>query len=745
MLDYRARQATQARKATLRGFAIAVESKKDWFFKIEALANKWVQEADLLAEDGTIGDDVVEMIWDLKAAAHRIRAIDHKVWLHSPSLPERGIDFKKIRTDVLISLKHSKSSKFAVRLADLRDRIGVYISDGIVPPSLHQELVAELDSLAALEPKDFHPGTFGKVQDLIHPSLYPYIANRTPIHPSAKVPVLYEDQFVTSIITQNDFAVDHSSTYAWIPSIFTISDDGKAVQIDSYINGLGPREQYPSLYALIENVFLCLLPHFERTVKPLFESRDTGAIERWKEREPLRPRAEQSEWEKLERKQKKDKEEAIKRKEGEQAKFASEMLHDWQCRPSTVDPKDPALATSFKGRSLKVIVKAANYILKPGQEYDGSWHLEGMPHERIVSSAIYYYDTNDLVHDSGLGFRRIRREEEDFPPSTYTWDEHFSISLTKPKKSKSSQDYNSDGDGDDNDDNGSENSWGTYDYPSDWNEERQHVLEGVVPTTHTTESQQEVGHGTGRVISFPNWLQHKVMGLQHIDDNKSNDTPLAIRKILCFFLVDDNDEGDNVDGEGHLTEEQATQYRKVVGEEENSPSYILQDGTETPKDKQDNERVDGTDRGEGIVKEKEDDNEDPKVVAEDNTSIWSDDDDDDDYGRDRDDEAGSAIELGPGLTCTGLKGMHVLSTADVPDQRRRTNIPTLRVLLPIVCKLLTGKHLPPELVEFIVSADLGGTTREMAEKHRLEFMEDRRVKASNEDEIFEADYTLCEH
>ena len=63
MLDYRARQATKARKATLRSFAIAIQSKKDWFFKIEALANKWAQEADLLAEDGTIGDDVVEIIW----------------------------------------------------------------------------------------------------------------------------------------------------------------------------------------------------------------------------------------------------------------------------------------------------------------------------------------------------------------------------------------------------------------------------------------------------------------------------------------------------------------------------------------------------------------------------------------------------------------------------------------------------------------------------------------------------------
>ncbi|KAF9496453.1 hypothetical protein BDN71DRAFT_1446160 [Pleurotus eryngii] len=506
----------------------------------------------------------------------------------------------------------------------------------------------------------------------------------------------------------HDGRVDHSSAYAWIPSIFTVSDDGKAVQIDSYINGLGPREQYPTLYTLIENVFLCMLPHFERTEELLFEARDTGAIERWKERQPLRPRAGRREWEELRRKQERDKEEAIKRKEDEKTKFATEMLHDWQSRPSTVDADDPALVTSFKGRSLKVIVKAANYILKPGQSYDGSWHLEGMPHERIVSSAIYYYDTNDLVHDSGLGFRRIRREQEDFPPSTYTWDEHFTVHLLKPKApdTKLSQ-----GNGDDDDDNPYEGSWGTYDFPSDWNEESQHVLEGVVPTTHTAESQQEVGHGTGRVISFPNWLQHKVMGIEHAD-NTSSDGLLAIRKILCFFLVDDkDDDGDNVDDEDHTTEELDAERRS-----QKSPSYIPGGGSELREDNEDDEETEG-------------EGEDHEVVDDDNDSEWSDDDDG------PDEEHGSEVELGPGLTCTGLKGMHVLSTTDVPDQRRQTNIPTLRVLLPIICERLTGKHLPPELVEFIVSADLGGITREMAEKHRLEFMEDRRVKVAKEDEV----------
>jgi hypothetical protein len=56
------------------------------------------------------------------------------------------------------------------------------------------------------------------------------------------------------------------SKHSWIPSIFHVSDDGLDVRIKSYINGLGPRDRFPILYALIEKVFLLALPHFERTL-----------------------------------------------------------------------------------------------------------------------------------------------------------------------------------------------------------------------------------------------------------------------------------------------------------------------------------------------------------------------------------------------------------------------------------------------------------------------------------------------
>jgi ssDNA-specific exonuclease RecJ len=64
----------------------------------------------------------------------------------------------------------------------------------------------------------------------------------------------------------NEWSTTFESKYSWIPSIFQVSPDGTDVRIESYINGMGPRDRFPVLYRLIEKVFLLALPHFERTL-----------------------------------------------------------------------------------------------------------------------------------------------------------------------------------------------------------------------------------------------------------------------------------------------------------------------------------------------------------------------------------------------------------------------------------------------------------------------------------------------
>ncbi len=45
----------------------------------------------------------------------------------------------------------------------------------------------------------------------------------------------------------------------------------------------------------------------------------------------------------------------------------------------------------------------------------GVWHVEGMPTEQIIASAILYYESSPVLEDDGLMFRRERDEENDFP------------------------------------------------------------------------------------------------------------------------------------------------------------------------------------------------------------------------------------------------------------------------------------------------------------------------------------------
>lgn len=103
----------------------------------------------------------------------------------------------------------------------------------------------------------------------------PLVLGATNINPSSSTPPVQNDEFVTTM--ENLGSKTFQSRYAWIPAVFSVSDDGKDVHIGSYINGLGPRDRYPSLYRVIEKVFLLALPHFEKTLAFEFENEKTAS------------------------------------------------------------------------------------------------------------------------------------------------------------------------------------------------------------------------------------------------------------------------------------------------------------------------------------------------------------------------------------------------------------------------------------------------------------------------------------
>ncbi|KAJ3751513.1 hypothetical protein DFH05DRAFT_196656 [Lentinula detonsa] len=358
----------------LTQFYAAVREKKDWEQKIwdDKLTLKWAIEAELTPLGSTVlQGETQAVIEELRRRSH-IRKLDTEIiWDTGNNSSKHRRPVTDIDSDLKNALKYARGSKHALFEPELtEERLGIFVSDDLVPASVHQE--------------DFHPYSFGKVQDLIHPSLYPYIAGLTTLPPDVKPPpVDFDGKFRTEISTLD--TQEMASLFAWIPSVFKVSPDGTDVHIDSYINGLGTREQYPSLFRTIEKLFLLALPHFEKTMKisEVYEPQKSPSVRRWMQRQYFASANEglltkrmwvefleshASEWD------------AQKRAE----KAAKGWLKDHIRQESMVKESfyqlsDELVASDlYKGRELKVIVKAANYVLTPGREYEGSWHMEGM-------------------------------------------------------------------------------------------------------------------------------------------------------------------------------------------------------------------------------------------------------------------------------------------------------------------------------------------------------------------------------
>jgi len=64
--------------------------------------------------------------------------------------------------------------------------------------------------------------------------------------------------------------------------------------------------------------------------------------------------------------------------------------------PEDIDYKDSSIQPikiepySLRGQRLQVISKMVDYELAPGDSYEVVWHVEGMSHEDIVATAIYF-------------------------------------------------------------------------------------------------------------------------------------------------------------------------------------------------------------------------------------------------------------------------------------------------------------------------------------------------------------------
>lgn len=120
----------------------------------------------------------------------------------------------------------------------------------------------------------------------------------------------------------------------------------------------------------------------------------------------------------------------------------------------------------------------------------------------------YYYSCSSSISDSGLSFRRLRTEHDN-PNCAEDRADDFRVQ-DESGEEQNLWDYPSDEDGD-------------GPFPS---ELPRNIELGTVPATSIS---AEVAKGTGRMLSFPNWLQHCVEGLKNTA--AQGDEP-AVRKIV---------------------------------------------------------------------------------------------------------------------------------------------------------------------------------------------------------------------
>ncbi|MUT92876.1 DUF4246 domain-containing protein [Streptomyces sp. Z38] len=349
---------------------------------------------------------------------------------------------------------------------------GVWQSDTLVDDGLRARLRDAVRVLEEVpeEEWDWHPGSGGQVLDLVHPSLFCLVRGVSGAPERA-----WENP--TDHYARHEF----SEKFQWLPTDVDVDADGRA-SFRSYVNNVHP-DKHRDLVAVLPELFARMLPLWENVLtdlrhpRPLRISVDPYG---WYESDEYEvPEPEEDDF---------DDEESYQKayeawEEAEEAWYDNRrpVLPD---APVFTPPQVPEGSdrVSLRGRKLQVIVKLATIHLTPDNpEYaGGSWHVEGMLNERIVSTGLYYWDSENIT-ESRLGFRTALDDPE------YAQDDH----------------------------NGLREVYGL---------ENEGALNQLLGSAATPE---------GRCLAFPNVLQHRVSPFRLQDPTRPGH-----RKILAFFLVD---------------------------------------------------------------------------------------------------------------------------------------------------------------------------------------------------------------
>ncbi|KAF4470972.1 hypothetical protein FALBO_2113 [Fusarium albosuccineum] len=329
-----------------------------------------------------------------------------------------------------------------------------YIGDALRAKLIKSFHILRLDQAANV---DWHPGSNGMVQNLVHPSMYPFVYDRTRfiqeelvgvsnaiklIGRGAPVP---KDQNPTTKGHASNFqygvgsgnvAPDFwSNTYQWLPANLAFRIDG-GVKFTSYVNNLHPNE-FSEVYKALESLIDKAIPAWDQCeCFGSYQHRDSDDslwspefdVETFKN---AHVHLEFDELLDLDEAAECDDEDYVEIDFEEQEQRRAQGLPPltpnitdetlarvkWEKIREAVLPEPKAFETidyapkqsireRFRERGLQVIVKMASIELTPEKpEFPaGGWHLEGQMNEKICATALYYLDS-DNVTSSHLAFR----------------------------------------------------------------------------------------------------------------------------------------------------------------------------------------------------------------------------------------------------------------------------------------------------------------------------------------------------
>ncbi|RXW19962.1 hypothetical protein EST38_g5891 [Candolleomyces aberdarensis] len=443
-------QPLTLREVTMMRFMNNVTDKPDWTTKVfdESIIAKWKHESVNLP-DSIPATQISEPMFTYCISELQFRAKEHP---NSPNGAIRVYNGDVYKSDTAVS----EETKLAL-----------------------QKAVRVLEDIPAAQ-KDWHPGSDGKILDLVHPSLFPLIYGTSKILPIGAPITTLED--CVKRCGEGEVLPDPktkepnlgvrdkdlwSTKFQWLPCEVDISGDKP--KILTYINNLHP-QHHKELYGLMEDLIQASIPLWNLALVCSDDLWNTPSRIRYNTcvfigdtRVPEQP---------------------------EPQEFGSNVLkHEF---PTNLKEK-------YGDLPLQVIVKLANIELTPEKpEYDGgTWHIEGKLNEAICATALYYYSSENITHSS-LAFRHEANIESVMDPS---WE----LGL---------------------------DAWELEPWALESQEWLPHVY-GLPPDGVMIQDVGSVETCEGRLITFPNILQHRVQPFKLADPTKPGH-----RKIVALFLVD---------------------------------------------------------------------------------------------------------------------------------------------------------------------------------------------------------------